>query len=415
MEWGAQQSTALDRVSQWMKRKDTPYFYLAGWAGTGKSTLAKHIAESAGGQVLFGAYTGKAALIMQQKGCPGASTLHSLIYRPSPPSTGALKEYELSLKELRTELFAEGKGLAEVNRHPRVLHLQEQIAKERERTNQPYFTRNDESDLRFADLLIVDEVSMVDTRMGEDLLSFRVPILVLGDPGQLPPVRGVGFFSQNEPHYTLTEVHRQAKDNPIVRLATEVRHKKLPKHGRYGDSEVVSFAELKTRAEDVKNMPICLTGRNATRRQSNKRIRELNGRDSEYPVEGDQIVCLKNDHELGLLNGGLWNVIGESYDASDDNTRHLHIENIEDKRTMDVNAIARLFTGTDPKEIDFFANRGRAWFDFGNALTVHKSQGSQWTHGVIIDESDAFRQFRWNHLYTGLTRFSDRVLLATKG
>lgn len=414
MEWGAQQSTALDRVSQWMKRKDTPYFYLAGWAGTGKSTLAKHIAENAGGRVLFGAYTGKAALIMQQKGCPGASTLHSLIYRPSPPSTGALKEYELSLKELRTELFAEGQGLAEVNRNPRVLHLQEMIAKERERTNQPYFTKNDDSYLRFADLLIVDEVSMVDTRMGEDLLSYRVPILVLGDPGQLPPVRGVGFFSQNDPHYTLTDVHRQAKDNPIVYLATEVRNKRLPRKGVFGDSEVVSFAELKTRSKQIKDMPVCLVGRNKTRRQSNARIRELNGRTAEYPVEGDQLVCLKNDHEQGLLNGGLWKVLGEVEEFSDENIRHLHIEN-DDGTTLDVSAIARLFTGTDPKEIDFFANRGRAWFDFGNALTVHKSQGSQWTHGVIIDESDAFRQYRWNHLYTGLTRFSERVLLGMGG
>src|ERR1041385_2589883 len=82
-----QQDAALKAVAEWLKAKpgrgQTPLvFRLFGYAGTGKTTLARHIAEGVDGKVLFAAFTGKAALVMRSKGCEGASTIHSLIYRP---------------------------------------------------------------------------------------------------------------------------------------------------------------------------------------------------------------------------------------------------------------------------------------------------------------------------------------------
>ena len=79
---------------------------------------------------------------------------------------------------------------------------------------------NAESALRDAKLLVLDEVSMVGPEMARDLLAFGKPILVLGDPGQLPPVKGEGAFNTDEPDVLLTEVHRQAGDSAIIRLAT---------------------------------------------------------------------------------------------------------------------------------------------------------------------------------------------------
>src|SRR5215208_510764 len=80
-----EQDAALSAVSAWLKAKpgdgNTPVFRLFGYAGTGKTTLARHIAEHVDGKVLFAAFTGKAALVMRSKGCQGASTIHSLIYR----------------------------------------------------------------------------------------------------------------------------------------------------------------------------------------------------------------------------------------------------------------------------------------------------------------------------------------------
>ena len=54
-------------------------------------------------------------------------------------------------------------------------------------------------------------------------MSFGVPVLVLGDPAQLPPIQGGGFFTDAEPDAMLTEVHRQAQDDPIVRLSMDIR------------------------------------------------------------------------------------------------------------------------------------------------------------------------------------------------
>ena len=60
----------------------------------------------------------------------------------------------------------------------------------------PQFVLNRQSPAAKADLIVIDECSMVDEELGRDLLSFGQPVLVLGDPAQLPPVKGGGFFTE---------------------------------------------------------------------------------------------------------------------------------------------------------------------------------------------------------------------------
>lgn len=412
MQWGAQQQTALTRVNQWLKQGNSQVFRLFGWAGTGKTTLARHFAGGVNGQVLFAAYTGKASLVLRQKGCEGATTIHSLIYTPAPLSEGTLADFKKTLFDLRQELSDQGKSAVEINSHPRVLHFQNLITQETEKLNTPHFRLNLDSDLQKASLLIIDEVTMVDDPMGLDLMSFGIPILVLGDPGQLPPVGAGGYFTKQEPDILLTEVHRQARDNPLTWLATEIRNKRRPPLGTYGSSQVIPKKELRERTSDIADASIVLVGTNKTRTQSNRRLRELQGRTDLYPVAGDQLVCLRNNHDRGLLNGGLWDVQAVDSDCSDESRRYLRLTSQDSPATEDVETLSMIFRGEDPRQADFFTIRGAEWFDYGNALTVHKSQGSQWTDGVVIDESYVFRGSQWNHLYTGVTRFSDRVLLA---
>ena len=146
-----QQDAALLAVSRWLKAGRPQVFRLFGYAGTGKTMLAETIAEDAGGEVLFAAFTGKAAQVMRNRGCANARTIHSLIYRPR----GEKAEKETG------EL-------------------------------QPAFSLNRASPVAKARLIVVDECSMVDEKLGRDLLSFGTPVLVLGDPGQLPPVKSRG-------------------------------------------------------------------------------------------------------------------------------------------------------------------------------------------------------------------------------
>src|SRR5215472_12636783 len=258
------QDSALKAVADWLKGKPgkhgTPQvFRLFGYAGTGKTTLARHIADGVDGGVKYAAFTGKAALVMRNKGCDDASTIHSLIYR------------------------ARESGV-----------------------EQPSFELWDDAPASKAKLIVIDECSMVDAEMGRDLLSFDCPLLVLGDPAQLPPIQGGGFFTATEPDAMLTEVHRQAQNDPIVRMSMDVREGRPLEIGVFGESEVVSRSQLDPyrvmKADQV------LVGRNSTRRAYNMRMRQRQHIEDPLPVAGDKLVCLRNNRKKGLFNGGLWRV-----------------------------------------------------------------------------------------------------------
>lgn len=267
MSWSPQQERAIADVSAWLKDPSgQQVFRLFGYAGTGKTTLAKELAQSVKGTVLYATFTGKAALVLRGKGCEGASTIHSLIYK------------------------------VEVN----------------ERTGETTFTRNDESDLAGAALLIVDEVSMVGEELAIDLLSFKTRILVLGDPAQLPPVKDEGYFINCAPDVMLTEVHRQAADNPIIRMSMEIRQGNRLRKGTYGDSLIVSRGDVDPEKlrELVLGSDQLLCGLNRTRTAYNRRIRALKGlhgnAEDWHPTRGDRLICLKNKREKAIFNGGMW-------------------------------------------------------------------------------------------------------------
>ncbi|MEM6617606.1 MAG: AAA family ATPase, partial [Pseudomonadota bacterium] len=252
-QFSPDQDNALKAVSQWLASKPgqlTPQgsppqiFRLFGYAGTGKTMLAKHIAEGIDGTVKFAAFTGKAALVMRNRGCTGAQTIHSLIYRA---------------QDTKTET--------------------------------PQFQIWDNAPVGKAKLIIVDEASMVDKALGNDLLSFGVPLLVLGDPAQLPPVSGGGYFTEAEPDVMLTEVHRQAQDDPIVKLSMAVRAGEALQPGNYGETEVVRKREFD--GDRVLSADQVLVGRNATRRKYNERYRERLEIEEMLPIAGDRLVCLR--------------------------------------------------------------------------------------------------------------------------
>jgi len=372
MQFSPQQDEALKAVSRWLKGGGSQLFRLFGYAGTGK-TLARYFAEHVDGDVQFAAFTGKAAQVLRSKGASNARTIHSLIYRPRG--------------EEQVEDEATGKTLIS-----------------------PTFSINRQSPIAKAKLVIIDECSMVDEELGRDLMSFGTPILVLGDPGQLPPISGGGFFTEHEPDFLLTEIHRQARDNPIIQLALDVREGREFVNGDFGTAQVISRNEINS--DMVLAADQVLVGVNRTRRRYNQRLRELKGFNALFPQAGDKLVCLRNEPAKGLLNGSLWKVMTAARETVKPGI-NLLVSPEEDDPDRGVAKIKLLKAAfEDPEgEIPWQTKKRYDDFDFGYALTVHKAQGSQWNQVMLFDESFAFRDTRQRWLYTAITRAAERLTI----
>src|SRR6266550_1995385 len=340
------QDSALNAVADWLKAKPGQH---------GTPPILR----------LFGyAVTGKTALVMRNKGCDNASTIHSLIYR------------------------ARESGV-----------------------EQPSFELWDDAPASKAKLIVIDECSMVDAELGRDLMSFECPLLVLGDPAQLPPIQGGGYFTACEPDAMLTEVHRQAQNDPIVRMSMDIREGRELKIGRYGESEVVSRAELDP--DRVMRADQVLVGRNNTRRSYNMRMRQKQHIEDPLPVTGDKLVCLRNNRKKGLFNGGLWRVKSRAASKSKIITMRLSPDEDFGHKVTKVSVRGDCFGGAI-ETIPWEQRKPYDEFDFGYVLTVHKAQGSQWDDVVLFDESFAFQESRERWLYTGVTRAAKKLTLRSE-
>ena len=407
--WNDDQAAAITKFRKWWltpQEKRSEFFYLAGVAGTGKSLLANHLAEIVKGDdesaiVLFGAFTGKAAGVLRGKGCVGACTIHSMIYIP--------------IDEVISDLDAVPNELGFCLRNE--LKIPDEFME-------------DEDECKKVVLIIIDESSMVCERLGIDLLSFNIPILVLGDKAQLPPVKDGGFFERMQPDYELTTIVRQAQDNPIIRLSMDIRGARMPAIGNYesnhGVTRVIEAKDTKPNNE-MANADIVLVGTNRRRCYANWISRRLRGyKRDDWPQAGERIICLKNNKFYKVLNGTLFTLmysvsITEAMKPDGSGVEPIiHMTLSEDDTGRIVNVCfpyAKFERAVSPEEniIEQFIGESKRTFEwgFGYVITVHKFQGSQTDHVLLIDESERFCQDRWRWLYTGITRAVKTVTLIT--
>jgi exodeoxyribonuclease-5 len=357
MTWSPEQDAALKAVAAWWRSSDrSPVFRLFGYAGTGKTTLARHFAECVEGRVVFPAPTGKAAYRLRECGCPNASTIHRRIYKTR---WGPVPQFELLDNPLE--------GIA---------------------------------------LAILDEASMVSAEVGEDLVSCGVPVLALGDLYQLPPVYGRSYFL-GVPDVFLHEVKRQALSNPIIAMATDVRLGKRLQLGTYGDSAVVSVDSCSPDGALHANTTV-LVGLNRTRQSLNTRARKLRGFDGIFPAADDRLVCLRNRHHVGLLNGSLWSVRACPPVSASEDDFQMRVTSEDDDETIDVATRTECFKG-GLDDVNWRDRMDCAEFDYAYALTVHKAQGSQWREIVLFDQSSRWGPDANKWLYTGISRAAERI------
>lgn len=377
-------------------------FRLFGFAGSGKTTILQEIAKRMKRRAQFMAYAGKAAMVLQSKGCLGATTIHRMIY---VPRGSAVKDYEENLHIW--EAMPEGAEKSELGRR-----LEEQ----KQALGRPAFVLRSIHEFAKDICWICDEVSQVDRTIGEDLLSFGFPIIACGDPAQLRPVAGEGFFTNAKPDVLLTEIHRQEAGNPVLRLATAIRagrHLNLP-YGHMGDSYVVQALPPR----EYQNFDQVLVGMNKTRTAVNNAFRKMMKR-TRVVEPGEKLICLANNYEVSVMNGSTWIVEScrpetrgrwQYYRA---NLRSLDMPN-DTLRSVLIHTMPFLEGTSHHQQYWTPMLTGQAdalVMTYGYAMTVHKAQGSQWDSVAVIDEWQRSSKDYQNWLYTAVTRAAKRVTI----
>ena len=383
-ELSTKQKDILNDMLSWYKEKKTSYLTLGGYAGTGKTTLLGYLnlklhKEYKSINIAYCSFTGKASVVLKKKlqetnslkSSDFVGTIHRLIYK------AIVDERDVIIGWEKIEL----------------------------------------DDFKY-DLIVVDEASMVSYDIWRDLQSFNIPILAVGDHGQLPPVDGK-FNLMTNPILRLEEIYRQEKDNPIIVVSELARKygeipvmefsKTVRKFSRQ-DDEVMEFLTDKLTGYDQNCL--VLVGYNNTRVKLNAGIRQLLEFEHPQPSINDRVICLRNNTQLGIFNGMLGSI--ES------------IEKVKQNKLPDYYQADILFDGENdvyhlPISIEQFGQKETLkgitreinLFDFGYALTVHKAQGSQAEKVILFEErfsrmdDDSWR--RW--LYTGVTRATKELYI----
>lgn len=376
---------AIDRYNH-----NEPYTVIAGYAGTGKSTLINFIIAALEvnpeDEVAYITFTGKASEVLREKGCPNAMTAHKLLYYSKQMPNGK------------------------------------------------FFYRPRPSLEKDYKVIVVDEVSMLPRDMWDLLLTHGIYVIACGDPFQIPPIdKNQDNGILNNPHIFLDEVMRQAKESDIICLSMDIREGKKINPFRGNDTQVFNKKDLCDGmyfwADQI------LVSTNKSRHDINSYIRDDLGRGFE-PEINDKVICLRNCWDTlsekqcdPLINGSIgtisamhmesidYIIMGQKVTApvlvtdlitSNDEYKNLHID------------YTALTTGEkffNPRQ-EYIIRKNKQnpelpiEFNFGYAITGHRAQGSQWNKVLVLEESfpfDRIEHARW--LYTTVTRAAEKLTL----
>ena len=403
------QEVAYKAIMSWSKRRDGRILSLGGYAGSGKSLLVSVLAgEMYQKRIVFCALTGKAAGVLRKKlrdaGIKGPNhevmTLHSLLYQSYTHECG--KTCMVGDKK------CEKSGMLCWSDKP--------------------------GGMADWDLIVIDEASMVSDQILQDLLKHGPrKILAVGDHGQLPPVGGSASL-MDKPDLRLEKIHRQAAGNPILELSQIIREygalpQTLPgaedgrvRYVRHQDFEPL-MRQVYGERESKDVATLCWTNR--VRKRLNETIRRIvlkDEYDATTPVDGDQVICLRNAYRIAF--NGMRGYM-EDVALASESDHHYRTTAVfpEDNLRFRGDACRHLFTMekglTSLLDLESYGMKAKTWEDFGfqldygYALTVHKAQGSQFDTVALIRErppqATADNYKRW--LYTAATRASDRLFI----
>ena len=364
----AEQARAIKAIKVWFRDPNRKIFRLAGFAGTGKSTvvewaIAELQAEAGCGKVVTCAPTNLAADVLRKKGVPFAMTCHRALYAPHEDKDGGVKF-----------VLAEDGPAAE------------------------------------AALVVVDEGSMVGRTMGADFEKMANKILVMYDPGQLPPVGEDGHFTQDAPDFFLREISRQSMESPIIRLSMAFREGRMPAFGDYGDGVFVLPLTKATQPLVYRESHFALCGLHRVRWIYTQRIRRLRGHDGTLPNVGEPILSRKNHHDDGIYNGSPATLTAApEWSTKAPGLLELSYRMAGEDRVRLAKAHPYLFEQhrTHRRERPRKIGKAVQEWDWDYLRTVHSAQGSEWAAVTVVDDAGVFREDAWKHRYTSFTRAAE--------
>jgi exodeoxyribonuclease-5 len=141
----------------------------------------------------------------------------------------------------------------------------------------------------------------------------------------------------------------------------------------------------------------------------NRKMRKLLKLDPDTPVVNDKLICIKNDHDIGIFNGGMFTIEQILTQKYKTNFTHMRLGRIDEEGLPVLVKVHKSFFFDDVPKPDWRILKNSQEFDYGYCITCHKSQGSQWGSVLIQDESWCFKDVWERWLYTAITRASDKV------
>lgn len=383
MNLSNKQQEVFDEIMHFFLSSDDPVYIFSGVAGSGKSTIINLINNTLTKEfhktTAVITLTGKAVSTLKDKGISNAQTIHSYMYVPVLAPNGDLIGFDLA-----------------------------------------------DPDELLEDFIIIDEGSMVNEEIFEDIYNLGKKILVVGDVNQLPPISKTDFNIMEESDYRLEEIHRLAADNPIIQLSQHILE--------YGDiprkfaSDKIKFIPRKGMNDHLKKFgadyDIVLCGMNKTRRTINRIVRNAQGYEYNTPSIGERVICLRNDKSNGIFNGEMFHIKSmNQYDYNvkgkkQDLTKYV----ITDEKGFHYSVIVHddVWGGDDVwmqyiyKTNDWTGETDKTMlnlFDFSSSVTTWKSQGSEYQNVAFVDEDVSFFVDRGKFRYTSVTRSKDIITI----
>lgn len=392
IELTEQQKNAIDKTVKWFRKPHKDTWSIVGFAGSGKTTVVNYIVEELGidhGDIAFMTFTGKAALVLRRKGVE-CSTIHSTIY------SRELVKNELGDTVMKFVLL-------------------------------PSIDKK---------LFVIDEVSMVSDEMFRDVLSFGIPTIILGDDAQLPPVGGFNNYMKN-PDVKLTEIHRQGKDDPIIRLSMKIRNgEEITRADGAGNVGIITSRTIPP--EYLVKSDIIIVGTHKLRKSINSVVRDELGFENTFFNQNEKVIFRMNNRNATIFHEGLAipicnGMIGymkKDYDPATDRDQWCYNDFLNTNQNIrytsasvrpefcpdnnyfhDLKICAETIKTDNEKPFVGSPKDNINFLNYGYSITAHMSQGSEFDTVIVYDDWKWDETMHRKYLYTAITRAKKKLVV----